>query len=145
MIAVTTGANQGLGFALAENLASRVDRVLLTGRDPGRVAEAAARIGVEGRVLDVTDAAAVARLADELGAVDIVFSNAIGPLTRDRPQIEQTDQFIDVANGGTHAMLRSFAPILNPGGRFIVVASALGAVGNLDQRLRPLFDKIGRA
>jgi NAD(P)-dependent dehydrogenase (short-subunit alcohol dehydrogenase family) len=46
-IAVVTGANQGLGFALAERLSRRLapaDRVYLTGRDPDRVRAAAARI-----------------------------------------------------------------------------------------------------
>src|SRR5690349_17327978 len=82
-IAVVTGANQGLGFALVRGLAARLapeDLVLLTGRDAGRVAAAAARVTadpatrsrVEGRVLDVSDAAAVARFAEP---VDIVLSN----------------------------------------------------------------------
>ncbi|MFB9685690.1 carbonyl reductase, partial [Amycolatopsis plumensis] len=44
-IAVVTGANQGLGFALVRGLAARLlpeDLVLLTGRDAGRVASAGA-------------------------------------------------------------------------------------------------------
>jgi carbonyl reductase 1 len=59
-IALITGANQGLGRALAEGLATRMaadDRVLLTGRDPARVVAAAAAVAagpaiahVEGRV-----------------------------------------------------------------------------------------------
>ena len=84
--ALVTGANQGLGRALADTLAARMepqDRVLLTGRDPSRVKAAAAAVaagpavaGVEGRVLDVRDAGAITQLAAELGEVDIVFSNA---------------------------------------------------------------------
>src|SRR3954462_9436951 len=79
--ALVTGANQGLGRALAEGLGARLapyDRVLLTGRDPGRVpapaadVAATARAQVEGRVLDVGDTAAVDALAHELGAVDVV-------------------------------------------------------------------------
>ena len=97
-----------------------------------------------GRVLDVADTGAVAGLAAELadrhGGVDIVVSNAIAALTPDRPQHEQADEFIDVANGGTHAVLRSFGPVLRPGGRLIVVASSLGTLGHLDPRLHPLFD-----
>jgi len=154
-IALVTGANQGIGFALAEGLATRLspdDLVLLTGRNPERVAHAAALVAkaasttsqVEGRVLDVGDAAAVAGLAAELeehhGGVDIVVSNAIARITPDRPQAEQADEFIDVANGGTSAMLRSFGPVLRPGGRLIVVASTLGTLGNLDPRLHPLFE-----
>src|SRR3954452_15472432 len=91
-VALVTGANQGLGRALVEGLAARMnpgDLVLLTGRDHGRVAEAAhevaqlsgTRARVEGRVLDVTDTDAVARLAAELqarhGGVDVVISNAV--------------------------------------------------------------------
>src|SRR5438445_473253 len=85
-IALVTGANQGLGRALVEALATRMgphDRVLLTGRDLARVKAAAAAIAdgpaiacVEGRVLDVRDGEAIAALAADLGEVDIVFSNA---------------------------------------------------------------------
>ena len=154
-IGLVTGANQGLGFALAAGLAARMDPgdlVLLTGRHARRVADAAAaataragtRSRVMGRVLDVADAGAVAGLAEELagrhGGVDIVISNAIAALTPDRPQSEQADEFIDVANGGVHAVLRSFGPVLRRGGRLIVVASSLGTLGHLDPRLHPLFD-----
>ncbi|HET6503625.1 MAG TPA: SDR family NAD(P)-dependent oxidoreductase [Amycolatopsis sp.] len=158
-IALVTGANQGLGFALAEGLAARLnpaDLVLLTGRNPHRVADATSRIAdapatrsrVEGRVLDVTDAVAVGRMAAELGerhdgtagGVDIVVSNATARMTPEEPQAEQADEFIDVANGATHAVLRSFGPVLRPGGRLIVVASSMGTLGRLDTRLHPLFD-----
>jgi carbonyl reductase 1 len=155
-IALVTGASQGLGFALAAGLAARMDPddlVLLTGRHARRVADAAAtvttragtRSRVTGRVLDVAGTGAVAGLAAELadrhGGADILISNAIAALTPDRPQSEQADEFIDVANGGTHAVLRSFGPVLRPGGRLIVVASSLGTLGHLDPRLQPLFDR----
>jgi NAD(P)-dependent dehydrogenase (short-subunit alcohol dehydrogenase family) len=150
-IAVVTGANQGIGFALVEGLAARMDPedlVLLTSRNAERVAEAAARVQgvaqVEGRVLDVSDPTAVAALAADLqaeyGGVDIVISNAVAPLSPDRSQAEQADPFIAVANGGTHAVLRYFAPVLRPGGRLIVVASSLGTLDQLDPKLHPLFD-----
>lgn len=149
-IAVVTGANQGLGFALVRGLAARLapeDLVLLTGRDAGRVADAASRVAadpatrsrVEGRVLDVSDPAAVARFAEPF---DIVLSNAVGPLDPGRPQAEQADVFLDVANGGTHAVLRSFGPVLRPGGRLLVVASSLGTLDHLPEPLRPRFDGV---
>ncbi|WP_285663060.1 SDR family NAD(P)-dependent oxidoreductase [Actinorhabdospora filicis] len=143
--ALVTGANQGLGLALAEGLATRlsdVDTVLLTGRDPRKVAEAAAALpaNVEGRVLDVTDTEAIARLAAELGGVDIVISNAVARVGPTDSQSARADEFIDVSNTATHAVLRSFAPILRPGGRLLVVASALGTLGHLDPRLHHLFD-----
>jgi NAD(P)-dependent dehydrogenase (short-subunit alcohol dehydrogenase family) len=82
--AVVTGANQGLGFALVEGLARRLepdDVVYLTGRDAGRVADAServtgARAEVRSRVLDARDARAVTTFANEIdtahGGVDIV-------------------------------------------------------------------------
>ncbi|MEV7323396.1 SDR family NAD(P)-dependent oxidoreductase [Streptomyces sp. NPDC093970] len=154
-IALVTGANQGLGRALVEGLAARLtpdDLVLLTGRDRRRVLDAAAgtaglpgtRARVEGRVLDVTDTDAVARLADELrtrhGGVDIVVSNAVARVLPEESQAARADEFIDVSNTATHAVLRSFGPVLRPAGRLLVVASSLGTLGHLDPRLHHLFD-----
>lgn len=45
-----------------------------------------------------------------------------------------------MSNTATHAMLRSFGPVLRPGGRFLVVASSLGTLGHLDPALHDLFD-----
>ncbi|MFG2660156.1 SDR family NAD(P)-dependent oxidoreductase [Streptomyces sp. NPDC048425] len=154
-IALVTGANQGLGRALAEGLAARMNRddlVLLTGRSRRRVTDAAhevaqapsARAHVEGEVLDVTDTDAVARLAEDLrarhGGVDIVVSNAVARLLPGESQAERADEFIDVSNTATHAVLRSFGPVLRPGGRLLVVASSLGTLGHLPSRLHHLFD-----
>jgi carbonyl reductase 1 len=150
-IALVTGANQGIGYAFVQELATRLDEgdlVLLTGRDPDRVATAVAQLShsgtarIKGRVLDVTDGEAVAALARELGAVDIVISNAVGPLHPDRTQAEQADVFIDVANLGAQAVLRAFGPILKPGGRLIVVASSLGTLEQLPEELWPRFDGV---
>jgi carbonyl reductase 1 len=154
-IALVTGANQGLGRALAEGLAARMspgDLVLLTGRSPRRVSDAAREVAerpgtrahVEGRVLDVTDTDAIARLAGELrtrhGGVDVVISNAVARVLPEESQAARADEFIDVSNTATHAILRSFGPVLRPGGRLLVVASSLGTLGHLDPRLHPLFD-----
>ncbi|WP_330328430.1 SDR family NAD(P)-dependent oxidoreductase [Streptomyces sp. NBC_00536] len=154
-IALVTGANQGLGRALAEGLAARLgpgDLVLLTGRNERRVTDAAREVAqlpgtraqVRGRVLDVTDTDAIAAIAEELrsryGGVDVVLSNAVARLLPDESQSERADEFIDVSNSATHAVLRSFAPVLRPGGRLLVVASSLGTLGHLTPGLRHLFD-----
>jgi NAD(P)-dependent dehydrogenase (short-subunit alcohol dehydrogenase family) len=143
-IALVTGANQGLGLALAEGLAQRLapsDRVLLTGREPGRVARAAAAVGlpVEGRTLDVRDPAAIAAFADDLGGVDIVISNAAARMAPDRTPQETIDAVVETNNLGTTRMLRAFLPILRPGGRMLVVASSFGTLRELPPELRPRF------
>ncbi|MFE4411276.1 SDR family NAD(P)-dependent oxidoreductase [Streptomyces sp. NPDC056821] len=154
-IAVVTGANQGLGRALVEGLAARMNAdelVLLTGRSERRVTDAAREVArlpgtraqVRGRVLDVTDTDEIGGLADELGAryggVDVMISNAVARLLPQESQAERADEFIDVSNTATHAILRSFGPVLRPGGRLLVVASSLGTLGHLDPRLHRLFD-----
>ena len=139
-IALVTGANQGLGRALVEALAARMaphDRILLTGRDAQRVQDAVAAIAdarVEGRVLDVRDGEAIADLAAELGAVDIVFSNATARMSPDADPADEVDAVAETSNVATSHMLRAFAPRLRPGGRLIVVASALGTLDKLDAR-----------
>lgn len=148
-LALVTGANQGLGRALVEGLAARMapqDRVLLTGRDPSRVEEAAAGVAagpaiarVEGRVLDVRDGDAIAALAAELGEVDIVFSNATARMSPHADPADEVDAVAQTSNLATSHMLRAFAPRLRRGGRLIVVASALGTLDKLDDRIAGRF------
>jgi carbonyl reductase 1 len=148
-IALVTGANQGLGRALVEGLAARMapqDLVLVTGRDPTRVEAAARAVAagpavarVEGRVLDVRDGEAIASLAAELGHVDIVFSNAAARMRPDADPADEVDAVAETNNLATCRMLRAFAPRLRHGGRLIVVASALGTLDKLDERVSGRF------
>ena len=147
-----TGANQGLGFALAEGLAQRMaagDIVYLTGRSGDRLRDAATRLTAPvadtgTHVLDVRDGAAVAAFADELrdrhGGVNIVFSNAAARLTPQTPWGELIEPFVDTNNLGTTRMLRAFSPILRPAGRLLVVASDFGTQNNLPTSLHDRFD-----
>jgi carbonyl reductase 1 len=148
--ALVTGANQGLGRALAEGLAAGMrpeDRVLLLGRRADAVEEAAAAVraaapegaGVEPRVLDVRDGSAVDALAAELGAVDVVFSNAAARMSPGVDPADQVDAVAETNNLCTTRVLRAFAPRLRPGGRLVIVASALGTLDKLDARVRPRF------
>ncbi|WP_181720875.1 SDR family NAD(P)-dependent oxidoreductase [Nocardia gipuzkoensis] len=151
-IALVTGANQGLGFALAEGLAQRMspgDIVYLTGRDLDRVRAAASRVDaptaeVRPAVLDVSDSESITALAAELrdrhDGVDIVFSNAAARLTPETPWAELIGPFVDTNNLGTTRMLRAIAPILRPGGRLLVVASDFGTLRSLPGHLHDRFD-----
>jgi NAD(P)-dependent dehydrogenase (short-subunit alcohol dehydrogenase family) len=94
---------------------------------------------VEGRVLDVRNPDAIAALADQLGEVDIVFSNATARMSPDAAPAAEVDSIAETSNLATTRILRAFAPRLRPGGRLIIVASALGTLDKLDPRVAGRF------
>ena len=79
--ALITGSSQGIGFALAQGLAAAGAAVVLNGRDPGRLAAAAAQVpGAGVLAFDATDHDAVRAAVDgyerDIGAIDILVNNA---------------------------------------------------------------------
>jgi 2-keto-3-deoxy-L-fuconate dehydrogenase len=72
--ALVTAAGQGIGRATALAYATEGAAVVATDIDEGKLADLPD--GIERRRLDVTDGAAIAALARELGAVDVLFNCA---------------------------------------------------------------------
>lgn len=83
--AAVAAASKGLGFGAAAALAAEGATVVICGRDEGRIAEAAARIGENATplVADVSRPEGAARFvaaaAEALGGIDILVTNAGGP------------------------------------------------------------------
>jgi NAD(P)-dependent dehydrogenase (short-subunit alcohol dehydrogenase family) len=74
---LVTGATDGLGRAVARELASRGASVLVHGRDAERAEAAAEEIGAAGTYLaDFSSLAQVRALADELPELDVLVNNA---------------------------------------------------------------------
>ncbi|MER8160825.1 SDR family NAD(P)-dependent oxidoreductase [Streptomyces sp. NPDC094472] len=75
-----TGATNGLGLALAEELAEAGHQLLLHGRDPQRLAPIAQRLGAEEYIADLSALAETQRLAAEVAArharLDVLVNNA---------------------------------------------------------------------
>lgn len=93
-IALVTGANKGIGYAIAAGLAEAGTTVLIGARNPERRSAAVERLrdaggDVHGISLDVTDAATIALAAEEIttqyGRLDILVNNA--GITGDERQI----------------------------------------------------------
>jgi len=83
--ALVTGANRGIGFEVARQLAARGLRIVLTARDAAELERAASMLASEGvrpraEVLDVSSEASVAACAGRLRAagieVDVLVNNA---------------------------------------------------------------------
>ncbi|OAH15514.1 SDR family oxidoreductase [Streptomyces jeddahensis] len=82
-VALVTGASRGIGYAIAEALVARGDRVCITGRGEEALKEAVDKlgadrvIGVAGKAHDVAHQAdAVARAMEAFGRVDYLVNNA---------------------------------------------------------------------
>jgi NAD(P)-dependent dehydrogenase (short-subunit alcohol dehydrogenase family) len=156
-VAIVTGANQGLGYALVVGLCQVLPKgstVYLAARSAERGEEAMRSMRAQGLVpalalLDVTDDASVQAFSEVVtrrhGGVDIVLSNAAARITKDVPPAAQVGTFINTNNHGTYRMLRAFGPLLRDGGRFVVVASLFGSLRNLDPRLHHHFDIASRS
>jgi len=84
-VAVVTAASKGLGLASARALLGEGARVLVSSRDPSRLAQVRAELGpgCETSVADMNDPLAPARLVDEAvqrwGRLDVVVANNGGP------------------------------------------------------------------
>ena len=125
--ALVTGANRGLGRALAWALVERgARRVYGAARDPGKVDIP----GVEPVALDVTDHAQVVAAAERCGDLDLLVNNA-GVLRRaaliGASSLEDARCEMEVNYFGTLAMCRAFAPVLarNGGGAIVNVHSVV--------------------
>lgn len=116
--ALVTGANRGLGAALAEELLARgAARVWLAARNPDSLADALARHGelVRAIRLDVTDDADVANAARTLPDLDLLVSNAGVTYITPLPDTTLHDawQTMDINFFGPYRLMQAFAPMLN--------------------------------
>ena len=129
-----TGGTSGIGLELARQLLARGNTVIVTGRDPQRLADALRQLpGLHGFASDVADAAAIADLHREVlarfPALDVLVNNA-GimrnlDLARARTLADVTRE-IDVNLSGPLRMIQQFLPHLRSRGEAAIVNVSSG-------------------
>ena len=139
--AIVTGAARGVGYAIAERLASAGASVVIVDLDADAVADAARQLGVSGIAADVSSTegidAVVAAALEQTGRIDIVVNNA--GILRDGVVWKLTDddwdQVLAVHAGGTFKLTRAAVPHMRAqgGGRVVNVTSYSGLRGNIGQ------------
>jgi NAD(P)-dependent dehydrogenase (short-subunit alcohol dehydrogenase family) len=148
-VALVTGANKGIGRAIAAGLLRESFAVYLGARDQGRGTAAARELASQGDArfvrIDVTSdesvAAAAARVAADFGYLDVLVNNAgvsTGsgrPIDRiPAPTEETADDLRFVYETNVFAVVRvtnAFLPLLRraPAGRIVNVTSKRGSIG----------------
>ena len=136
--AVVTGASQGIGEALAEELAARGHSLIITARRAEVLADLAARLSdrygvtVEVRAVDLTDPQQRGELADELARrdVSILCANAgtatFGPVAKLDPADEKAQVQLNVL--GVHDLVLAVLPgmLARRAGGILISGSAAG-------------------
>ncbi len=151
-VAVVTGANRGIGRAIAEGLVRAGHHVVMTGRDGAAIETAALEVNqlgagsAEGVVLDVTSDADVADLAEHLrtlGPLSILINNA--GVYLEAPHVEGSapnailDQSIDVFREtmetnlyGPTRLMQALWPLMIEGGSIINLSSGNGQLDAME-------------
>lgn len=140
--ALITGANRGIGFETARQLAARGVDVVMTGRDEASLQAAAQAIQgsqVEIAVLDVTNVEDVHRIRADFGdSVNLLINNAGILLEDDGMPLENSESVfhrtMEVNFYGPLRLCRAFLPAMRQRGwgRVVNVSSGYGSISNMN-------------
>ena len=155
-IALITGANKGIGFETARQLAQAGVHVILASRDAAKGEAAAAKLeregaGAEALTLDVTNsqsiAAAVKEVAARHGRLDILINNAGGAVQDGTKKVsdqkmEAWRTTFDANVFGLIEVTEAFLPLLakSAAGRIVNVSSILGSITLHASPTSPIYD-----
>ena len=141
-MALVTGAAYGIGFAIAEALASAGAKIAFNCRKKehldSALAEYAKRgIEAKGFLCDVTDEEAVgkmvAQITSELGAIDILVNNAgiIKRIPMHEMSVEEFREVIDIDLTAAFIMAKAVIPSMmeRGGGKIINICSMMSELG----------------
>ncbi|KAJ8717966.1 hypothetical protein PYW07_005896 [Mythimna separata] len=142
-VAVVTGANKGIGFAIVRGLCKRYDGIVyLTSRDVERGKKAVADLEQEGlnpkyHQLDITNKESVEVFRDYIkstyGGIDILVNNAAIAFRHKatEPASVQAEQTLFVNYFSLVSTCEILFPVLNNGARVINISSSYGQLSHI--------------
>ena len=143
-VVLVTGASRGIGAAIADTLAAQGAKVIGTATSEAgasAISERMASLGGVGKVLNVTDGAAVEALIDsinaEFGTISILVNNA--GITRDQLLMRMKDEdWSAILDTNLSSVFRTSKAVMRSmmkarKGRIINIASVIGVTGNAGQ------------
>jgi len=143
-VVLVTGASRGIGAAIADTLAAQGAKVIgtaTTEAGANAISDRMAAIGGVGRVLNVTDGAAVDALIEsitaEFGTISILVNNA--GITRDQLLMRMKDEdWSAILDTNLSSVFRTSKAVMRSmmkarKGRIINIASVIGVTGNAGQ------------
>ncbi|CAG9792882.1 unnamed protein product [Diatraea saccharalis] len=144
-VAVVTGANKGLGFAIVKGLCEKFDgKVYLTARNDDRAAGALAKLNDLGlqpayHRLDVTDEENVKEFASYIktkhGGFDVLVNNAaILEWDEVYPSYETARRNIEANYKSLLKIEEHLFPLLRDGARVVNISSSCGHLSNLKKK-----------
>jgi len=127
---LVTGASGGIGQAIARELAARGAQLILTGRRADVLEPLAQEVEGRAVALDLADRDAPARLAEQVGEVEILIANAALPATGtvEDFSMDEIDRALDVNLRAPIALAKLVAPAMaaRGHGHLVFVSSLSG-------------------
>ncbi len=132
-----TGGTSGIGFATAKLFVQEEARVVITGQDAQRVADAARRlgphvIGIRADVASLSDMTAAAQqIKAELGGLDVVFANAGIALPKTIAEVDEAhiDSQLAVNFKGVLYTIQKTLPLLRKPASIVMTSTAMAERG----------------
>ncbi|KVM80976.1 oxidoreductase [Burkholderia ubonensis] len=136
-VALVTGANSGIGLAIAKRFTAEGARVFMTGRRQAELDKAVAEVGGDARgiVGDISNLADLDRLyatiREEAGVIDVLVANAgggefaaLGNITE-----EHFDKTFAINVKGTLFTVQKALPLLKDGASIVLTGSTSAVTG----------------
>ncbi|CAH3129079.1 unnamed protein product [Porites lobata] len=150
-VAVVTGANKGIGYAIVKKLCKEFSgTVILTARDEQRGQEAVKSLNKEGcspkfHQLDIISLESIQKfktfIEQEYGGIDILINNAgiAYKMASTASFTEQAEVTLRTNFQGTLDICRALFPLLRPQARVVNVSSMASRLSQVSEELRKKF------